>query len=381
MVPIAKAKRAGAWGLLAASMLLSCEEEQTPRAGAPPPPPAAKPAACEGGGGTLKDADSAGVFPRQTGSFCLDPNDKGQVFGEGGDLPLEQICDLFDGECEIYKGFQVRRVAKVRYVDGKGSEATIDINLSKYASSDAAYGMFTKRTVGDGDPADEATPAPFDAGGAAALGLGNAYLWRGPYLAEITYNDPTASVKELEANAGQVLQPLTKAIGEKLPGETKLPDAVSALPDKDMLPMGRRLVLEDVLGIEGLGGGAFGYYRDGEQRFRMVSVLFGDEDQAKDAMKSVAKSEGATPEDDLGDAALRFMIAEGELPPAEWIVARKGPRLLGIGDEQRVLRAGMTNEEHKKLTLTREEKTARLKAALTEPAPTEPAPTEPAPTE
>lgn len=366
-----RTSRSAAWCVLAAASLslsLSCEDEPAQK-GAPPPPPAAKPAACGGGGGTLKNADAAAVFPRLEGDFCLDPNDAGKVFGEGGELPLDDICELFDGECEIYKGFQVRRVVKVRYVHGKGTEATIDVHLSKYASAEHAYGMFTKRTVGDGDPADEATPTPFEAGGAAALGLGNAYLWRGAFLAEITYNDPTASVKDLEANAAKAVGPLTKAIGDKLPGETALPAAVAALPSEEMLPMGKRLVLSDVLGTEGLGAGAFGYYKRGDQRFRMISMLFGDEDQARDAMKTFGKLDGAAKEDDLGDRALRFMVAEGALPPAEWIVAQKGPRILGIGDEQRILRAGMTAEEHRKVSLPREDKVARLKKDLTSAAP------------
>src|SRR5436189_796756 len=64
---------------------------------------------------------------------------------EGAPLPLDQICDLFDGECEIYKGFHVRRVLEARYIDGAGSPATIDIHLSKFGTTESAYAMFTKR--------------------------------------------------------------------------------------------------------------------------------------------------------------------------------------------------------------------------------------------
>ena len=95
---------------------MGCKEDEPPRA-PPPPPPAAKPDACAGGGGKIADATSAPFFPRTAGGFCLDPNGSEKTFGEGAAHPLDGICDMFDGECEIYKGFNVRRVVEAQIAE------------------------------------------------------------------------------------------------------------------------------------------------------------------------------------------------------------------------------------------------------------------------
>src|SRR5690606_37770840 len=160
------------------------------------------------------------LFPSKADGFCLDPNGSDKAFGEGAPQHLDGICDLFDGECEIYKRHGVERVVEARDVDGGGTAATIDVYLSRFGSRDAAYAMFTKRVVGDVDPAHPDTPDPIEAGGAAALGIGNAYLWKGSHLVEITYNDSAAtSVDQVQKKANALLPPLVKAFADKLPGE------------------------------------------------------------------------------------------------------------------------------------------------------------------
>jgi hypothetical protein len=356
------------FALAAASvMLAACSKDESAKGSPPPPPPAASAKAdvCAKGGGTLADADAARFFPRTTNGFCLDPNGKGESFGEGASQPIDKICDLFDGECEIYRGFNVRRVTEIRYVDGKGTPATIDVHLSKFGTSEAAYAMFTKRVVGDGDPADDATPQAIEGGGAAALGLGNAYVWRGAYLAEITYNDET--VKEeaaLKAASTKLLPPLVKEVGDKLPGEPTLPAAAAALPKDEQLPLGVRYETKDALGIDGLGAGAFGYYRAADKRWRVLSLVRGDVDQAKDVITTLMKRPGATKEKGVAEQAVRFMHEDEDKVPVEWIVARRGKTLVGIGDEVRVLRTGMTADDHAKVTLTKDDKIAHLKKAL-----------------
>jgi len=351
-------------GALAFALLAGCKDDEPPRAPPPPPPPAAKPAACADGGGKIADPASAPLFPRTVGSFCLDPNGAEKTFGEGAAHPLDGICDMFDGECEIYKGFNVRRVVEARYVDG-GSAATIDVHLSKFATSEGAYAMFTKRVVGDGDPADEATPRPVEGGGAAALGLGNAYLWRGLYLAEITYSDEAAAEAALKAASDKALPPLVKEMGAKLPGDAALPPAAAALPKDKMLPLGVRYVVKDALGVDGVGGGAFGYYKDGEKRYRVLTLVRADAEQAQDVLASLAKQPGATKEKGVEGGIVRLMHKEGESAPTEWILARADKRVIGIGDESRVLRTGMTADEHAKVSLGKDEKLERLKKLLT----------------
>jgi hypothetical protein len=357
--------------LLAAAFILasltacSNKSEEGRQGAPPPPPPSAKPAACTGGGGKIADAQSAPFFPQTSSGFCLDPNGGEKTFGEGAALPLDHICtDVFDGECEIYKGFGVRRVVEARYVDGSGTPATIDVHLSKFATTEGAYGMFTKRVVGDGDPADEHTPKPIEGGGAAALGVGNAYLWRGLYLVELTYNNEAAAEAAIKSASEKLLPVLVKEMGGKIPGETALPPAAAALPKEGMVPLGARFVTKDLFSINGVGPGAFGYYKAGDKRWRVASIARGDAEQAKDVLGTLAKQPGASKEKNIGDGATRVMLKEGESAPVEWVFARAGKAVIGIGDEVRVVRAGMTADDLKKVSLSKEEKIERLKKLL-----------------
>jgi hypothetical protein len=351
---------------IAALSLAACNRsDEPPHRGAPPPPvKTAAPGACASGGGKIADATSAPLFPPTSGGYCLDPHGGEKTFGEGASLPLDNICtDVFDGECEIYKGFGVRRVVEARYVDGGGTPATIDVHLSKFATTEGAYAMFTKRVVGDGDPADSATPKPIEGGAAAALGLGNAYLWRGLYLAEITYNNEAAAEPAIKAASEKLLPPLVKAMGDKIPGEAALPSAARSLPKEEMIPLGVRFITKDLLGAAGVGAGALGYYRAGDKRFRIASIERADVDQAKDVITTFGKLGGAEKEKHIGEGAVRLMQKDAGAA-VEWILARKGKVVIGVGDEARVLKGGMTAEEHAKVSLTKDEKIDRLKKLL-----------------
>jgi hypothetical protein len=354
-------RRAASVATLLIATLSGCKDEPPPTR--EPPPPAAAPATCSGAR-KVADESNVALFPTTAGDYCLDPNGSDKGYGEGAKLPLEAICDLFDGECEIYKGFDVRRVVEARYVDGKGSGRTLDVKLSKYASAENAYAMFTKRTVGEGDPAHDDAPRPIEGGGAAALGWGNAYLWRATHLAEITFNDvSTASDKEIKARADQLLPALVKDFGEKLGGEPTLPPSAAHLPTEKRLPLGIRLVTDKLLGVDGSGSGAFGYYRDGALRWRVLSSVKGDKDQARDTLKSFAALAGAATEKGIGDAAVRLMVKDGAAQ-VEWLVAAIGARVVGVGDEPRVLRAGMSPAEHREKTLTQDQKRELLRSLL-----------------
>jgi len=355
-------------GYFAALALLSisaCKEDAPPPRREPPPPPA-KAATCTGEA-KVNDPKAVVYFPTKAGRFCLDPNGSDKAYGADSSASIDEICNLFDGECEIYKRHGVDRVVEARYVDGGGSGATIDVYLSRYESTEKAYAMFTKRVVGDGDPAHPDTPKSIAGGGVSALGIGNAYLWRGKHLAEITFNDTSAaSAAEVRRKADAILPGLVKAFGEKLPGEKTLPDAAARLPEAERLPLGLRYLTDEVLGVEGTGSGAFGYYREGEQRWRTVALVKSDPAAAKDVMKSFSGLEGAAEEKGLGEDAVRVIVSY-KGPEAEWLLARKGAAIIGIGDESRVLRDGMSPEEHRKKTLSQKDKRKRLAGLLQEP--------------
>ena len=342
-----------------AAIATGCKDAPREAPPGPPPPPAARPGACSGGGAQPKDTATAAYFPRTVAGFCLDPNSPEKNFGEGAQQPIESIRDLFDGECEIYLGFNVRRVTELRYVDGAGSPATIDVHLSKFASPEEAYAMFTKRTLGDGDPAEDATATPASGGGEAAMGHGNAYLWRGNFVAELTYNDETAGEAGLEAAGARLLPPLLSALGAKLPGDLAPLAAVAALPKEGRLPLGTRYAVKDALGIAGLGAAALGYYREGAHRYRVAVLARADEERAKEALAVLAKRGGAAKEKAFSQGGVRLPLLEEGIP-TEWFFARAGNLVIGMGDEPRALKQGMSDEQRSKVSLAREDKSARL---------------------
>lgn len=352
--------------LLPLVTLVGCKAtpDRQPPPGREPPPPAATSATANACASPAKVNDPANVaaLPTTAGPFCLDPAGSDRGYGENAKAPLEPgICELYDGECAVYLKLGVKRVVEARYIDGGGTSATIDVKLSHFGSPEQALAMFTKRVLSAGDPAHPDTPKAIPGGTLATLGLGNAYVWRGAELVELTVNDAELSIEQLRQRGDALLPPLAKAIGEKLPGEMQLPAAAKRLPEEARLPLGIQYAMPDVFG-EGTGPGAFGFYRDGTKRWRVLAIEATDDAQARRTLDAIGA--GGAHEKGLGDGAVRAVIGETK---AEWLVARKGKTLLGIGDEAFALRDGMSADDHANVCLALEDKRARLKAYLEKP--------------
>jgi hypothetical protein len=148
-------------------------------------------------------------------------------------------------------------------------------------------------------------------------------------------------------------------MGEKLPGSTDKPPAAKALPDTSLIANGIQFYPKDPLGFTGAGPGAIGFYKDGTKRFRMLSIVAPDAEQAKDALKSIRSRAGAIPVGQLGDEAVQVIVQETpDRPKSEYVIARKGANILGIGDEESVLKGGEA------MRLSKDEKISRLRASL-----------------
>lgn len=321
--------------LVVCSLVAACKRGGDTTEGQAPPPPvvSSQPGACASGGGVVKDPVSAAYFPRVAGDYCIDPNGDAKTFGEGATAPLDAVCDLFDGECEVYKSFGLKRVVTVQYVDGKGSPGNVTVTLSRFGSPEAAYAFYTKRVVADADPL-EAAPAPLDAGAAAALGTGMAYVVRGEIVAELRYVHELESPEQIKASSAQVLPVIARSLGAQLPGDTAPLPAVARLPVENRIPSGIFYEYRDLLGISGMGRGAVGYYKDGQRRHRVFVSVRPDDDSAKDVIRTAKKSEGAkTYKDSPFDAvALGVREADGA-PKLEWVIGRAGSIVAGVGDE------------------------------------------------
>jgi hypothetical protein len=339
----------------------------------PPPPPApvasARADVCANGGGQDTDPISAPLVPRTSGGFCLDPQTEPKTYGDKGKLSMDEVCTTaFDGECEVYKRFGLDRVVVLRYVDGTGAPNSVEVNISRFASPDGAYAMFTKRVVADGDPVS-ATVKSLAAGAAGATSSSNAYVWRGQYLAELTFvtedtkMTPQAMALANERSTGSI----ARDIGGKLPGSGDLPASAAALPAAQRLPLGIAYYPKDALGLSGIGPVAVGYYKDGDKRWREVAIVRADAEGAKEAFRAFKLVKGSLPLRGMGDEAVHVVIQEApDRPRAEYVVARKGPMVAAVGDEELVLEAEKAppGAAPSSTRLTKDEKIAKLSAWL-----------------
>jgi hypothetical protein len=277
------------------------------------------------------------------------------------------VCTTaFDGECEVYKRFDLDRVVVLRYVDGSGGPNSVEVNLSRFKTADGAYAMFTKRVVADGDPA-RATVKPLAAGAAGAASSSNAYLWRGRYLAELTFvTEDTKMTPEGMARANeQSTGAIAKDIGSKLPGPADLPPAAAALPTASRIPLGVAYYPKNALGLSAVGPVAVGYYKEGTKRWRELAIARSDADGGKEVFRAFKLKAGSVTVKGLGDEAVQITVQEGaDRAKAEYVVARKGGLVAGVGDEELVLDPKTPNEALAPLKLTREEKLARLASWL-----------------
>ena len=295
-------------------------------------------------------------MPTKVASFCVDP--KATAYGKDAAKGIHDICDVFDGECEIYLGLGIQREVELRYA---GGSAAIAAHLSRFDTPDHAYAMFTKRTVGDSDPALDSTPKPLPLDGAragtAALGVGNALLVKGTDLLELTYNDSKLNEAALESAANTSLPELVRAVAGKIP-DADIPRAVTLLPIEERIPMGVRLIDADLLGDKASGGGAFGYHKTSNgARYRSLIAVRADAVAAKATFQAL-KGAG-TPVPSLGEEAVRVEKHDGPVA-TEWLIARKDALVIGIGDESRVLRDGMPEKERAGLCLPLDEKKTKL---------------------
>jgi len=353
--------------LIGLSSLSACDKsKQDERRGLPPPETsAATPGGCSQGGGTLTDPSTATQFPRSFSDYCIDPHGETRTYGASASKDIDAICtEAFNGDCEMYKSFGLERVILFRYIDGGGSPGAVDVVVSKYASSEGAFGMFTKRVISDGDPARQDAPKEMLVEGMGALGAGTAYLWKAQIVVEMTYTNDRQTPQQVQETASRLLSALSKVVAAKLPAPATLPTAATRLPAENRIALGIRFEPKDVFGVQGGGAGAFGYYQHEGKRYRVVSIIRDDADQAKDLLTALSKREGVTKLKDLGEGGVRMMEGEPGDVRIEWVMARSGPQVFGIGDESSSLRAEMSATDHDAVCLTKEQKVERLKALL-----------------
>jgi hypothetical protein len=342
-------------------MLAACNNSSSGSGTPPPPPnggvgspdptsPNAPPStsagvyasACTNGGDEIKDKIASPLLPRKAGDYCV--SGEAKTYGsDGAKYTRDEVCTTaYDGECKIYENLGYKRYVSVRYVDGTGKPNTVDVSLWTFEKPDGAYAMFTKRVIADGDPLS-ATTKPLAAGAAASTGGGNANLWKGPYLVEMTFNtdDPNMNKTQFAAASQAAVVPIATAIGSQLPGNADLLPAAKALPTDKLIPLGIDYKVDDALGLKGTGPVATGYYQDGAKRWRMVSAQ-------QSAMGPIKAAAGAQALAGVGDDGAAITVDK-----SEYVFAKKGNAVYGVGDES-------FGDDGAKLS--KDDKVAKLKA-------------------
>lgn len=349
--------------------LVSCKRESSNTRGDAPPPVAPVVAGiCSSGGGKIVDPTAAKLLPTSFGGYCIDPNNEVRTYGKEAKGTIEQVCtELFDGECEVYRGYGLERVVSARYADGSGTPGNVTVNLSRFESVPSAFGFFTRRIVGDSDPL-ALTLDVIDAGTQAALGSGIAYVWRGVHVAELSYSNDNEAPEALKASAKRILPVLGKSIGELLPGDRDLPTAARLLPEAGRIKLGMVYEPKDVLGVVGAGPGAIGYYRDGERRYRVMTLERPNEQAAQDVMKTFRRVEGGSEQKGPPTTITLVMRAgsggaKSEGTKIEWVIGRVGKAVVAVGDEEHSKAGSSTGPQ-----LTTAEKTSRLVGLLNQHA-------------
>ncbi len=269
---------------------------------------------------------------RAAAGYCIDPYGETRAYGPTAPAPIEDVCaQLFGEQCERYQSHGLERVTTLRYVDDQGTPASVNATLLRFSKRAGAYAAFTRRVLGDRDPKDTAL-RPLDAGAEGAQTNGLAYVWRGNFLLELTYFNEQETPAQLRASSERVLPALARAMGEQLPGEKEPLEEVALLPTEHRLPLGVSYVWDKLLGVSSTGPGAVGHYQDGNKRWRVVAALRDDEQGAKDLRETLARAGMARVLKKQEAVEVRFPPAKSE-PAQLWVFVRRGPLLLGLGDE------------------------------------------------
>ncbi|MBK7397933.1 MAG: hypothetical protein IPJ34_16955 [Myxococcales bacterium] len=395
--------------VLALTVLAACKEDPKPT---PPPPPPGPVVVASGSGSTagkslcdpaavgIVDAKVAALLPDLVEGHCVLKTAPAKSFGEGTPTKIENVSDIIDGAGQVYSGnYYAKRYDQLKYVDGKGTGAEVEIVLTTFDKPENAYALFTYRVVANADPDPEVAKSkdrrPWQVvkgGGAAALGSAALVLWKGNYLVELSYSPDATKDKAAAMKAADDLLPkLATAIGDKLPGTTDLPADVKALPSAaegaialgvDYVPpkFARPEGKAEALVLNVAGGYAAACMKEGKKRFRVLAFVREEKDAARDIVETFRKLPGSVTlkDKEIGDDAVHFSFAVGQggagaAGKAEGVAVRRGAVVLAVIDEELVLGDPAKKEDWPRTT--KDEKVEKLKklfaarAAAPAPAP------------
>ena len=252
----------------------------------------------------------------------------------------------------------------------RGAPNSVEVNLSRFATADGAYAMFTKRVVADGDPGARHGEAAGGRRRRARRAAATPTCGAAQYLAELTFvTEDTKMTPEQMAAAerdGDRRHREARS-ARKLPGATDLPPAAAALPDGVAHPARHRVLPE---------GGARRHGRRARRPSATtrtatsagahIAVVRADAEARRRPSAPSSSSRAACPSRAWATRRCRSSIQEApDRAKAEYVVARKGSLVAAVGDEELVLDPATPSDKQAPLKLTHDEKLAKLTAWLT----------------
>lgn len=317
---------------------------------------------CDSSPAEFTHTDLRGVLTPRVSDFCSDPNSTPRAYGQDGEGNMDEVCtELFNGECEAYKGFGLLRVTTVRFVRDDGSTAMISANVSRFGGPEGALAFFSRRVLGDQDPKAVKLRAVTGLSH-GALGTGVAYAQSGPLVVELVYVNENESPAEIRAASDRLLPQFLATLATREPSNTA-PASVSALPESHRLTFGVAVEPKDGFGVPGLGPVATGYYEEGAKRYRIAISDSPTEAAAKDVYAGVRRLPGHHLLKEAPLEAFEVRRVEDDGPEVWWLVGKQGNRVAAVMDEPWA-RRGATPDEQARVSLERAEKFDVLRRAL-----------------
>jgi hypothetical protein len=287
------------------------------------------------GDGALPLAESIREeLPEQNGDWCLDRFAAPVSYGELGEESLERACERALGpSCRSEEGAGTRRVVRFHYLNRAEPLASVDGVLSRFHEASSAYARYTRAVVGAAE-SDLAQATELDGGRIAQRG-DSLFAWRGRELLWLHYVDEHRGSPGRQQAANAALPPLARAVLARLGDADDLPPSVRRLPVAERIPLGVRLFLDEAFGVPGLGPSALGYYRQGNERWRVIAMERPDVESAKDVMSTLEHQPEAHRLERAPLEALTLSERRGPgESPLSWLIARQAGVVYGVGSEE-----------------------------------------------
>jgi hypothetical protein len=219
----------------------------------------------------------------------------------------ETLFDYMNGNSEGYFAYGFTQMKGVTCVNVAGDQLVIDV--SEMGDPDRAWGFFVTNR-------DQRSPVePIGSGGQVLPR--RATFAKGRRYAEIAASP--------DKDHREALRAFVRALEARVPGESRVPDAVSWFPREGLDPASVRLVPESVLGLRLLKNGFIGQYPAG----RAFVVPEASPEAAAATMEKLrARFAGASPALGIGDEA--FSAQDQYL--GRLLFFRKGARVAGVAN-------------------------------------------------